>query len=103
MNSLATVSPWFDWTISFGNVITLITLAIAAVSFIYTMRSRIDSMSSRMSFIEVELRKLVQVLIDQGKHEERMTAIDDRVLAQGQRLDALTDRVNKRFDAHSHE
>lgn len=48
--------------------------------------------------LEHELHRLTDILIQQGRQEERMTAMDARLVNQGARLDDLTIRFNKTLD-----
>lgn len=88
----------FDWTVNLGNLIIFFTTIMAGVGFVYTMRGRIDAMSARLLVLETDLKKLIEVLIEQGKQSERMTAMDQRMVAQGQRLDDLIKRFNEVMD-----
>jgi len=47
----------------------------------------VNNLGKRMVGLELEMKQMVTVLVTQGRQEERMTAMDQRVLAQGQRLD----------------
>jgi len=47
----------------------------------------VNNLSKRMIGLEVEMKQMVTVMVTQGRQEERMNAMDQRVLAQGQRLD----------------
>lgn len=72
---------------------------VIGIGFLYTMKNRIDSMANRLIVLEEDLKKLIDVLIQQGRQEERIDALDKRMIAQGIRLDSLTDRFNKQVDA----
>lgn len=88
----------FDWTVNLGNLVTLVTMCGAGIGFVYTMISRIDAIASRLFVLENEFKKLIDVLIQQGRQEERMTALDARLVNQGLRLDDLIRRFNDKFD-----
>lgn len=85
----------FGETMTLGNWITIFVLGIGGLGFVYTMRGQLTSLSERMLGMEVELKKLVDVLVQQGRHDERMNAMDSRIQSQGERLDALINRFNK--------
>lgn len=88
----------FDWTVNLGNLLTIATLFVVGLGYLYTMKDKIDSMSARLLVLEGELKKLIDVLIQQGKHEERMLAMDARMVSQGQRLDDMIKRFNESLD-----
>ncbi len=84
----------FDWSIGLGNILTIVVLGAGGIGFVYTLRGRVDGLSARILLMEKELTKMVEVLVQQGRHDERMAAMDLRLAAQGQRLDDLTRRFN---------
>lgn len=88
----------FDWTVNLGHIITMVSFIIVGSGIVYTMRGRIEGMSSRLGVLEVDIKSLITILIQQGKHEERMTSMDARVANQGARLDELNRRFNDKAD-----
>lgn len=85
----------FDWTINLGNLLS-IGVMIASVTLVLGMlRSKVMDLGDRMRAMEENMKQLVQVLVQQGRHEERMSAIDGRMLAQGQRIDDLTRKIDR--------
>lgn len=89
----------FDWTVNLGNLLTIASMFVVGLGYLYTMKDKIESMSARLLVLEGELKKLIDVLIQQGKHEERMLAMDARMVNQGQRLDDLIKRFNEQLDS----
>lgn len=88
----------FDWSVSIGNLLTIASFLVIGSGFIYTMRGRIDAVSTRLLVIEQEIHTLVDILIQQGRQDERMTAMDARLVNQGARLDDITRRFNDKID-----
>lgn len=88
----------FDWTISIGNALTIISFLAGGLAFVVTVRNRVNSLSDKMLSVETKLEQLVEILVQQGRHEERMNAMDQRVAAQGQRLDETIVRLNRSID-----
>lgn len=88
----------FDWSVNLGNALTIASFIGGGIIFVTTIRGRVDALNGRIIFVEQELRKLLEVLIEQGRHSERMSAMDMRIQSQGQRLDSLTNRVNRRLN-----
>lgn len=88
----------FDPTISFGNILTLIVTGGSVAVIVGMIRGKVDSIGERMEAVEKNMERLVTVLIDQGRQEEKILAIDGRILAQGQRLDDLSRQLNRFFE-----
>lgn len=88
----------FDWTVNLGHVFTIVSFLLVSMGFVYAMRGKIDGMSSRLKLLESDIKSLITILIQQGKHEERMTAMDARLINQGMRLDDITRRFNDKLD-----
>lgn len=88
----------FDWSINLGHILTVISFVIIGSGIIYSMRERMESMVSRLGILEIDIKSLITILIQQGKHEERMTSMDARVANQGARLDDITRRFNDKAD-----
>lgn len=88
----------FDWAINVGHILTILSFLLLGAGFVYTLRGRIDGMFSRLKLLESDIKSLITILIQQGKHEERMTAMDARLINQGMRLDDITRRFNDKLD-----
>lgn len=88
----------FDWTVNLGNALTIVSFIGGGIIFVVTIRGRVDALTGRISFVEQELKKLLEVLIEQTRHSERMTAMSARMLALEQRHDQLAERVNRRLN-----
>lgn len=88
----------FDWTIGVGQILTILSMIIVGLGFVYTLRGRMEGMSGRLASLEVDIKSLITILIQQGKHEERMTAMDSRIANQGARLDDITRRFNDKVN-----
>jgi len=84
----------FDWTVNLGNIATIVTMFGAGIGFVYTMIGRIDAIAARLFLLEAEFKKLIDILVVQGRQEERLNAMDARIGNQGIRLDDLTRRFN---------
>ncbi len=78
-----------------GNIITVGVLLLGFAIQWGMTRSTVRHIGSRLLEMEGQLKRLVDVLIEQGRHSERMTAMDQRVASQGARLDELANRFNK--------
>jgi hypothetical protein len=91
--------------IDIGAVIQLTALALTITGAVWAFRGRLDILSTnvaeaakRLTDVEAEMKQLTQVLVALGRQDERMNAIDQRMLMSGQRFDELVNRFNKVFD-----
>lgn len=84
--------------IRIGDVLTIIAFLGGGVGFVYTIRGRVDALSAQVVTMQTELKKLVDIMVMQGRHSERIDALDERVLAQGKRTDELATRFNMWMD-----
>ena len=75
-----------------GPLLNFATIIFAAGALAYSVKN----LAARMEGIEVEMKQIVAILVVQGRHEERMNAMDERLLAQGKRLDEF---VKAQLDA----
>lgn len=92
----------FDWfSNNIGNIVSVIGMFAVGIGFLYSMKDKIDNMSTRLLVLEGELKKLIDVLIAQGRQEERISALDQRMVAQGIRLDDLAKRFNNLTDKNN--
>jgi hypothetical protein len=78
-----------------GNLLTIITFIIGGLGFVYTIRADVKVTSVRLSAVEKELSELRRVVVDIARQEERLNAIDQRMIMQGQRLDDTNRKVDK--------
>lgn len=89
------------WSLNFGHFLTILVLGAGGIGFAYTVRGRVDALSDRMLSVENNIKQLVEVLVQQGRMQERLKTIDERQLAEGRRVDDLTKRVNDWIDRRS--
>jgi len=88
----------FDWSINFGHFLTIVVLGAGGLGFVWTIRGRVDALWDRMLGLESETKKLVDILIAQGRQDEKLNAINMQMVLQGKRLDELSERFNKMAD-----
>lgn len=62
--------------ISLGNLLTIASFIAGGFWFITSMRNGVDMMSLRLSTVEVEVKKLAEILITLGKYEERFLRLE---------------------------
>ena len=80
----------FDLSISLGNLMTIVSFIIGGVSFVYAIKSDTRVLATRLGNLEEDVKKMSDVLVELAKTDGRMNLIEDRILAQGKRLDEAT-------------
>lgn len=100
-----TINP----TIDLGTIFVVLGWICTAAFFVFRQDKRMDRLIHQHSDLkedltqmsaetQMELRKLSEVVILQGRHDERITAVQMTIAAQGKRLDDLTRRANTFLD-----
>ena len=79
----------FEWSVNVGNLLTIVVLGLGGIGFVYTIRGRVDLLTAQMFALEMETRKLVDILVAQGRHDERLAALDRRLTIQADRIEGL--------------
>ena len=80
----------FDLSISLGNLMTIVSFIIGGVSFVYAIKSDTRVLATRLGNLEEDVKKMSDVLVELAKTDGRMNLIEDRIFAQGKRLDEAT-------------
>lgn len=95
----------FDFAINLGNILTILAFIGGGIYFVLVMRNKIDVISKETlnlkdetKMMSQELKKLTEVLIVQGRQDERITAMDQRMVNQGKRIDDIGKRLNTFID-----
>ena len=83
------------WSFNIGHLITIVSFLGGGLIFIGSTKTQLSDLSKRAEALEKELIKLVEVLINQGRHEERLNAFDQRLCGQGRRIEELESRFNR--------
>lgn len=90
-----------DWTVNLGNLIGLAVVVLGGARFVYSLRSKVDELGKDIIAMQEQLRRMVDVLIEQGRHAERLSAIDSRINSLVARIDELTNRFNRVRNGHA--
>lgn len=81
-NGFSKKKKWMlDFTVNLGNLLTIIAFLVGGTSFIQIMKGQVSYLASRLEVVEVELKKLSEILVKLGRQDERLTAMDKRVMA----------------------
>jgi hypothetical protein len=86
------MSVAFDWSIRFGDVLTILVFAVGALGFLYTLRGEVKGQGDRIKHIEADLGKFVEILVTLGKQDERLKSHDLRIAD----LEKAAPRVKRR-------
>jgi hypothetical protein len=78
-----------------GNILTMVSFLIGGIYFVATIKNDVRSSSTRLENVERELFELRKVVVDLARQEERMNSMDQRMLAQGVRMDQLIARIDR--------
>lgn len=83
-----------DWTITFGNILTIIGFFVAAAAMfvnsyyqLQSVQSGVSNINTRMDKIDEELKKQTDILVNQARQTERINALE-------RRIDDLYDRLH---------
>jgi hypothetical protein len=103
----------FDMSISLGDLVTASAFAITGVAGVMAIKSSVSTLSIKVDLTDkqneerftridaqvedfkIEMKKLGDVLIELTRADGRMNLMDDRVLAQGKRLDSMTEALRE--------
>jgi hypothetical protein len=69
----------FDFTVNLGNLLTIISFLVGGVAFVYTIKFEVRSIQSRLADVEVDLRKLTDVLVNIARQDERMNYMSKEI------------------------
>lgn len=75
--------------VNLGNILTIITFLTGGVYFVSTIKASVEAQGGRLVSVESEIHELRKVVVAMARQEERMNAMDQRMLAQGMRIDKL--------------
>ena len=78
-----------------GNAVTIISFIVGGIMFVNTIRKDVSYQGDRLTDIEEEMKKMREVIITIARQEERMSAMDQRMLSQGARIDDLIRRFDR--------
>ena len=78
-----------------GNVITIISFIVGGIMFVNTIRKDVSYQGERLTNIEDEMKKMRDVMVSIARQEERMSAMDQRMLSQGARIDDVIRRLDR--------
>ena len=91
----------FDFTVSLGNLLTILSILAGGIGFAYSIKSdtkitdlKYTIISANIDDFKVEMKKLTEVVTQQALQNKRMDYIEERQMSQGKRLDEAEKRMN---------
>ena len=75
------------------SILQLVSFIGGGIWIVSSMKSVQQNQSIRIEAVERELFELRKVIVAIARQEERMTAMDQRMLAQGSRLDRVANQL----------
>jgi hypothetical protein len=78
----------FDWTISLGNILTIVGFCFSGVIFVMLMRADMLVLGGRVTNLEAALRELMQSNIAIAEMRGRFQTMDERMTMLSERLDS---------------
>jgi hypothetical protein len=96
-----------EYTVSLGNLLTIASFLVFVTVYMVNSRgaakilaARLETVDANMEDFKIELKKMGDILIGQAQQDGRMnlieqhvTMIDQRIMQEGQRVDALSENL----------
>jgi len=79
-----------EQTITIGNIIEIFVIGAGGIGVFFTMKTTVSNIKSEVAGMQVEIKKLSEILIGMARFDEKLTNLDRRVTAQGRRIDELS-------------
>ena len=73
-------------------------MMVTCIGFIFGLRSGLNQVQAELKDIKTELKSVGNLMIIQGRHDERISMMQATQVAQGKRLDETTRRLNVALD-----
>ena|SRR5215467_3179112 len=82
--------------INIGQIGQVVAILIFIGAIFQQIKGDIKNQADRLLKIEAEIMQFRQLLIANARQDERMNAMDQRMLSQGRRIDQIADQIIKR-------
>jgi K+/H+ antiporter YhaU regulatory subunit KhtT len=79
-----------EQSITIGNIIEIVVIAAGGISVFATMRNTVRNINSKVDDIQIEIKKLSDILIAQARFDVRLGGLEQRVSAHDRRLEELS-------------
>ncbi|HLL28963.1 MAG TPA: hypothetical protein VKT73_15105 [Xanthobacteraceae bacterium] len=88
----------FDWTVTLGNVLTILGFLVTGLVAILAMKQNIAILAIRMSTVEKTLSEISHAVLDLARQGERLTSVERRLEDNSRIRSEQLDAMNKRID-----
>lgn len=78
-----------EQTITIGNIIEICVIAGGGISVFASMRATVRNINAKVDGMQVEIRKLGEILIGQARFDEKLTSLERRVTVHDGLIDGL--------------
>src|SRR5713226_5778150 len=82
-----------------GQIGQVVVLLVGVGMLFQSIKSKIQEHASRLVALETELSKVTLLMTSLARQEERLIAVDQRMLVQGARIDSQAFIINGRLEA----
>lgn len=82
-----------------GQIVQIVVILFGFGVMFQQLRGDIKNQGSRLEKVETQITQMQSILISEARQDERITAMDQRMLAQGQRIDSTAAILNGRLEA----
>lgn len=86
-----------DWSISVGNLLTVLGFLSGGFWFITTMKTEIVRMEDRLARLELIARGMTDALVELARHGERFAAIELRLNESIERIESRLGALEQRI------
>jgi hypothetical protein len=66
----------FDWHVSIGTIIEVLSIFIGGMFFLWSMKARVDMMAAEVASLKTEVGKLADILTKLALQDQRIVAIE---------------------------
>lgn len=69
----------FDSTVNLGQLVTFLGFVIGGLGVVFTLRAEVRGLTSHITDVEAELKKMSDVLVTLGRQDEQIKAVHHRL------------------------
>jgi hypothetical protein len=85
----AGITLMVEQTITVGNIIEILVIAGGGISVFATMRTTVKNINTKVDGMQIEIKKLGDILIGQARFDEKLSNLEHRVSTHDRRIDEL--------------
>jgi hypothetical protein len=86
-------------TFNIGQIAQIVLILFGFGVMFQQLRGDIKNQGNRLDKVETQISQMQTILISEARQDERIAAMDQRMLAQGQRIDSTAALLNGRLEA----